>query len=110
MLQCLEHIHAHICHAVGNPQQLGQKPLTFNRYVIALCSSPDLLANPKAAELFPADAIARARELMGYVGSVGAYSDSRGAAGIRQEVASFIERRDGCAACWASLHADSSRH
>lgn len=82
---------------MGNPQQLGQKPLTFNRHVLALCASPDLLNNPKAASLFPSDAIARAKEMMGYIGSIGAYSDSRGAAGIRQEVADFIAARDGCA-------------
>ena len=82
--------------AVGNPQQLGQKPLTFNRYVLALCASPELLNNPRASDLFPQDAIDRAKELMGYVGSVGAYSDSRGVPGIRQEVANFIEARDGC--------------
>jgi glutamate--glyoxylate aminotransferase len=82
-------------HAVGNPQQLGQKPLTFPRQVLSLCMAPFLLEHPKVAEMFPQDAIDRARQLLGYVGSVGAYSDSRGAAGIRQEVANFIERRDG---------------
>lgn len=69
--------------------------MTFNRHVLALCTSPALLNHPKAAELFPADAIARAKEIMGYMISVGAYSDSRGAAGIRQEVADFIQARDG---------------
>jgi hypothetical protein len=101
-----KHTHTASC-AVGNPQQLGQKPLTYNRQILALCMSPELLANPKAQELFPSDAIARAKELMAHVGSVGAYSDSRGAAGIRQEVANFIERRDGCArlmrSCMRSL-------
>jgi hypothetical protein len=33
---------------------------------------------------------------MGYIGSVGAYSDSRGSQGIREEVAKYIEARDGC--------------
>jgi len=36
---------------------------------------------------------------LGYLpGGVGAYSDSRGSAGIRQEVADYITRRDGFAA------------
>lgn len=65
--------------------------------MLALCACPTLLKDPKAADLFPKDAIARAKELMGYIGSIGAYSDSRGAAGIRDEVAASIEARDGCA-------------
>lgn len=46
--------------------------------------------------LFKEDAIARARELLGYFGGApGAYTDSRGAVGIRKEVARFIAERDG---------------
>jgi glutamate--glyoxylate aminotransferase len=83
---------------VGNPHQLGQKPLTFNRQVLALCAAPFLLDHPKVSELFPSDAVDRARQMHKYLnGGVGAYSDSRGAAGIREEVAQFISDRDGCA-------------
>lgn len=82
---------------MGNPHQLGQKPLTFNRQVLALCAAPFLLDHPKVTDLFPADAITRARQMHEYLnGGVGAYSDSRGAAGIREEVAQFITDRDGC--------------
>jgi glutamate--glyoxylate aminotransferase len=46
--------------------------------------------------MFPRDAIERARKLNGmFGGAVGAYTDSRGAAGVRQEVADFIAARDG---------------
>ena len=46
--------------------------------------------------MFPADAIARAKKINAqFGGAVGAYTDSRGAAAVRQEVADFIERRDG---------------
>ena len=83
--------------AVGNPQQLGQKPITYNRQVLSLCTAPFLLDHPKVTELYPQDAIDRARDIMKNVASIGAYSDSRGVASIRQEVADFIERRDGCA-------------
>lgn len=82
--------------AVGNPQQLGQKPVTFMRQVIALCAAPFLLEHPNVGSMFPADAIARAKTMLGYVGSIGAYSDSRGAPGIRQEVSNYIQKRDGC--------------
>lgn len=83
---------------MGNPQQLGQQPLTFNRQVLSLCLCPPLMDNPSVTQLFPTDAVKRAREITGYLsGSLGAYSDSRGAAGIRQEVADMIAARDGCA-------------
>lgn len=81
---------------VGNPQALGQKPLTFPRQVIALCQAPFLIEDPNVDLLFPADAIARAKHYLAMTsGGLGAYSDSRGLPGIRKEVAEFIERRDG---------------
>jgi len=81
---------------VGNPHALGQKPLTFNRMVLSLCASPFLLDHPKAKEMFAPDAIERARSILKMIpGGIGAYSDSRGALGIRQEVAKYIQERDG---------------
>jgi hypothetical protein len=82
---------------VGNPQALGAKPLTFLRQVAALCMAPFLLDSPGVEGLFPADAIARARTLVASFGrgGVGGYTDSRGNPAVRQEVADFIERRDG---------------
>lgn len=64
----------------------------------ALVSAPFLLDNPEAAKLFPPDVTARARKLLSkefFPGGVGAYSDSRGAEGVRKEVAAYIEKRDG---------------
>jgi len=50
---------------------------------------------PKLAELardaFPEDVIARAKELQGEIGSIGAYSHSQGVSFIRKNVARFIE-------------------
>ena len=84
---------------VGNPHSVGGKPITFTRQVLALLAAPFLMEGDslsKAQALFPADAIARARQLLSYFpGGVGAYSDSRGAPGIREEVAAFITKRDG---------------
>lgn len=53
--------------------------------------------HPRVRELFPADAVRRAREIkvgLGGHGS-GAYSHSQGAPCFRADVARFLERRDG---------------
>lgn len=53
--------------------------MTWTRQVLALCCAPFLLENPKVGEMFPADAIAKAKKLLAaFKGGVGAYSDSRG--------------------------------
>eukprot|EP00803_Ostreobium_quekettii_P006212 evm.model.scf_208.1 EVM.evm.TU.scf_208.1 scf_208:26666-34103(+) len=81
---------------VGNPHALGAKPLTFPRQVLALVAAPFLLDHPKVSEMFPSDAIARAKKLLvDFKGGIGAYSDSKGNPVVRQEVADFIEKRDG---------------
>ncbi|KAK9821912.1 hypothetical protein WJX81_002904 [Elliptochloris bilobata] len=81
---------------IGNPQQLGQLPVTFFRQVLALCDYPPLLESPRVGELFPPDVVERARRYLNAIpGGTGAYSDSRGAGILRQEVAKGIERRDG---------------
>lgn len=78
---------------IGNPQQLDQKPLTFVRQVLSLVQYPELINH--SIPLFPQDAINRAKELLKSIGSVGAYSHSKGVPSIRKSVADFIERRDG---------------
>lgn len=84
---------------VGNPQNLGQQPLTFNREVLALLLAPQLLEHSQVADMFPAEAIARAKKLLaGFGGRMGAYTDARGIQPIREEVAAFITARDGHAA------------
>ncbi|KAK9868168.1 hypothetical protein WJX84_007601 [Apatococcus fuscideae] len=81
---------------IGNPQALGQKPLSFNRQVQALVNAPFLLENERIIAEFPEDAIARAREMLTKLpGGVGAYQDSRGSPAIRQEIADFLQHRDG---------------
>jgi alanine transaminase len=79
---------------IGNPQQLDQKPITFFRQVLSLVEYPALLEqeNILLNQLgYKSDVIERARWLLKQVGSVGAYSASAGALGIRQSVAKFIE-------------------
>ena len=64
---------------VGNPQALGQIPLTFNRQVMCLLMAPFLIDNPKVTSLFPPDVVARAKLYLSHIkGGLGAYSDSRG--------------------------------
>ncbi|GAA5878049.1 hypothetical protein JCM1840_001727 [Sporobolomyces johnsonii] len=80
---------------IGNPQQLDQKPLTFLRQIAALTEYPDLIDHPASAQIFPKDAIERARTIIEEIGSTGAYSHSMGVPAIRKRVAQFIEQRDG---------------
>lgn len=84
---------------LGNPHALGQKPLSFNRQVLALCACPALLEGDGAAAsaAFAPDAVRRARALLAATsgGGVGAYTDSRGLALVRDEVCEYIRARDG---------------
>lgn len=80
---------------VGNPHALNAQPLTFPRQVLALATAPFLMDHPKVTEMFPMDAINRAKHVIKNLKSVGAYTDSKGALFIREEVAKFIEERDG---------------
>lgn len=83
---------------IGNPQQqpnLAQKPLTFWRQVAALTEYPALLEDPTLNAHFPSDVKQRAKDILSDVGSVGAYSHSKGATSIREHVKEFIEQRDG---------------
>lgn len=55
----------------------------------SLTELPELMETAKY--LFPADAVARAKELYDEIGSIGAYSHSQGVPYIRKQVAKFIE-------------------
>jgi aspartate/methionine/tyrosine aminotransferase len=89
---------------IGNPQALGQRPLTWVRQVLALCEYPELL-DRVPAETFPADVVAIARQVLdGSRHGLGAYTDSRGYAFVREAVAEFIRRRDAIAADPESIY------
>jgi len=84
---------------IGNPHELGQRPLTFSRQVLALMHCPQLMDSADATKLFQPDAIERAkRYLQDIRGGTGAYTTSQGLACIREEVRHFLEQRDGVAA------------
>ncbi|XP_036604831.1 alanine aminotransferase 2 [Trichosurus vulpecula] len=78
---------------IGDAHAMGQQPITFLRQVVALCTYPNLLDSPS----FPEDAKNRARRILKACGgnSLGAYSASQGVSCIREDVAAYIERRDG---------------
>lgn len=88
---------------IGNPHSVGQKPLTWPRQVLALVELPEQVGvdNPLASKLFPGDAIRRAKEIkQGLKGmGTGAYTNSRGAKCFRDDIAAYIEKRDGGVPC-----------
>jgi len=78
---------------IGDCHATGQKPMTFIRQVVAICTYPDLLN----ADMFPEDVKDRARKILGGCKgqSIGSYSESAGLLAIREDIAAYIEERDG---------------
>lgn len=87
---------------IGNPQALGQPPITFYREVLSLCDYPHLmtLKGPDGKSPFSSTALARASQFLSSLphGATGAYSHSQGMPFCRQQVAAAIASRDGHAA------------
>eukprot|EP00172_Hildenbrandia_rubra_P003231 Plantae.Rhodophyta-Hildenbrandia_rubra.ctg491.p1 GENE.Plantae.Rhodophyta-Hildenbrandia_rubra.ctg491~~Plantae.Rhodophyta-Hildenbrandia_rubra.ctg491.p1 ORF type:complete len:490 (+),score=93.00 Plantae.Rhodophyta-Hildenbrandia_rubra.ctg491:354-1823(+) len=79
---------------IGNPQKLGQKPITFARQVLSCAIYPELLKMDGVN--MPSDVEERVGRLLkgGEVG-LGMYSESRGLLGIREDVCEGLKRRDG---------------
>jgi len=76
---------------IGNPQALGQRPITFYRQVLAL------LEDPAAAEHggTPPEVVETARFMLEASRTgTGAYTESAGFRFVREAVARFIDRRD----------------
>jgi len=80
---------------IGNPQSVGQAPLTFPRQVLALCTCPSMLDNKAITDALPADVVARARHILAGCHGMGAYSESKGIEVVRESVKAYIEARDG---------------
>lgn len=89
---------------IGNPQQLGQPPLSYAREILSLINIPTLLSNPKVGELFHEDLIERAKFIMqkNPVG-IGAYTLSAGMMFVREAIAQFIEKRDNITSSWERI-------
>ncbi len=80
---------------IGNPQSLGQRPITWVRQVLALAEYPELLERAPSG-LFPEDAVAMARHVLARSQhGLGAYTESKGYRFVREAVAEFIRARDG---------------
>lgn len=76
---------------IGNPQALGQSPLTWIRQGLALLSYPELFSH----SLFPSDIKSRCQYLQSRIkGGPGAYSESQGLLVVRETVCKYIEQRD----------------
>jgi alanine transaminase len=80
---------------IGNPQAVGDTPITYHRQVVSLLSNPDLVDTPEAAKVYPKDVLDRAKKFLGACAKMGAYSHSKGVKGFRDIVAEFIDKRDG---------------
>lgn len=80
---------------IGNPQYLGQNPLTWVRQGLSLVINPDLFKIPGITSVYPEDIMSRAKYLISRIkGGVGAYSESQGLLVARESVAKYIEERD----------------
>lgn len=80
---------------IGNPQILGQKPLTWVRQGLSLMVNQDLLSIPEILKHYPSDIVERVKYLISRIeGGVGAYSESQGYRVVRESVADYIGRRD----------------
>jgi aspartate/methionine/tyrosine aminotransferase len=80
---------------IGNPQALGQRPVTYVRQLLALMEYPDLLERVPPGT-FPQDVVETARHLLDHAShGLGVYTESKGFRFVREAVAAFIRQRDG---------------
>jgi aspartate/methionine/tyrosine aminotransferase len=98
---------------IGNPQALDQSPISYYRQVVSLLEDPAKIARERELkELFeesPAsflqekdftseEVLALSEKILAQTGNgLGAYTESKGYAFVRQAVADFINKRDGFA-------------
>ncbi len=90
---------------IGNPQALGQRPITWYRQVLSVAEDHARLARERtwAAQPSPApdffalpdDVLDTAAHFLDAIGTgMGAYTDSTGPRFIREAIAAFIDARD----------------
>lgn len=103
---------------IGNPQALGQPPITYYRQVISLVEEPSKIARERELknlfeespfsslrdeDFISEDILALSETILEKTGKgVGAYTESKGYLFIREAIAAFINRRDG----FARLHSE----
>lgn len=76
---------------IGNPQSVGQTPVTYIRQVLAAMVCPSLLDTAN----LPSDVVKRVRLFLKESHGVGAYTESPGLRVVRKGVADAIFYRDG---------------
>ncbi|XP_055340386.1 alanine aminotransferase 2-like [Paramacrobiotus metropolitanus] len=77
---------------VGDAPAMGQKPMTFYRQLLACCAYPD------ASTQYPADVQALSKRFLDacHGRTIGSYiSNPQGLEVVRQDIAKFIQERDG---------------
>ncbi|CAD7946698.1 unnamed protein product [Amoebophrya sp. A25] len=77
---------------IGNPQVVGQPPLTFHRQVLSVLGNNGLLDDPALTSTLPADVVERGMRFRGT--QPGAYTHSRGHPLFRRMIADYIDKRD----------------
>ena len=98
---------------IGNPQALGQPPITYYRQVLSLVEEPSKIQRERRLkELFEETPLSEindddfisdyvldlSEEILSKIGTgMGAYTESKGIRFIRQAVANFIDKRDDIA-------------
>jgi len=106
---------------IGNPQSLGQAPITYYRQVVSLLEDPAKIArerqlknlfeeNPYSKlnenDFIAEDVLALSEKALAKTGKgLGAYTESKGYRFVREAIAEFINRRDGFDAA-SGLQAD----
>lgn len=97
------------CH-IGNPQALGQTPLTYVRQVLSLVEDSSKIARERQlknlfeesplselqeADFIPEDVLSVSENILSNMkAGLGAYTESKGEGFIRAAVAEFIDKRD----------------
>ncbi len=80
---------------IGNPQALGQKPMTFYRQVLSLMEFPEAIRNERSrGDFISGDVLDYAEDFLSHGPGTGAYTESKGPLFIREAVAKFINKRD----------------
>jgi aspartate/methionine/tyrosine aminotransferase len=98
------------CH-IGNPQALGQSPLSYVRQVLSLVEDPSKIGRERAlktmfeetpfsdlkeTDFAPDDVLSISENILEHMkaGGTGAYTESKGERFIRESVVEFINKRD----------------
>lgn len=77
---------------IGNPYAVGKPIITFPREVIAVAEYPEIAKHA----VFPDEVVERAMEFVNFSpATMGAYTHVQGILQVREDVAKFIEKRDG---------------